>query len=184
MTRITLALPSALALSFLVISVSTAVVAGPAVSTWFQRSLDQDVFGYFLPKQPIGSGDYVLRSLSLGDLTEFEAFEAGENEIEGYAPIMMEFDDASSPEQTNELGQTYYEKSVRALPSAYRLTRHAIAFSSTTEDLGAVTFEGKIDLAALEQAMNDRSEKVVITGDLSFAGKLFQDVQFVYFGGD
>jgi hypothetical protein len=77
-----------------------------------------DPFGYYLPATDIRIGDLALSHIHIGGEGDLSAYEAGERVSPVYAPFMMQFDDMTSAEGVNELGQTYREVSFRVLPAA------------------------------------------------------------------
>ena len=138
-----------------------------------------------MPDREIKSGSMVFRMFSLGGPEEFDIYESGKNEYENYAPFMFQFEDISSKKGEIELGGIYYENSPRVLPVTYQITKEALVFTGTDKQLGKVSFKGRMDLAALKKAQKSEAyDKVVVVGDLTFAGKTFKKVEFTWFAGD
>jgi hypothetical protein len=132
-------------------------------------------------------GDMVLDHLAVGYETEFEAYEAGKRGPAAYAPVMLGFDDVSSPKRENEQGATYYEKTDRVLPTAYRVSVNEIVFVGKSDTLGKVTFSGELDAEALKKAkasLSHASAGPVLIGTLTIGGHVFRHVALSWFGGD
>lgn len=163
---------------------ATAKAAQAAALTGYVHHVTDDVFGYYMPDKDYRAGKFVFRNMSLGGVDDFTAYEGGKNAEKNFAPFMLEFDDTTSKQATNELGGTFYKNAPRVLPTAYKVTKTTLAFAGTDKQLGAVAFTGTLDLPALKAAQNGNDKAVVATGDLSFAGKTFKNVKFTWFGGD
>lgn len=164
---------------------AAATPAGPADPTGFTHTADADLFGYYQPVQPIQTGNWKLSNFHIGDEEGFDKWEGG-NRPDPYAPVMLEFDDVSSPTATGELGNTYHTVSERILPDAYVINGADIAFVDRDSKLGKVTFRGKLDLAAIAAAKreNAATEGPVMTGTLTVGDKTFENVAFTWYGGD
>ncbi|MBI3676247.1 MAG: hypothetical protein HY243_06480 [Proteobacteria bacterium] len=150
----------------------------------YSHDVTDDVFGYYMPDKDYRAGKFVFRNISLGGLEDFTTYEEGKTAEKNFAPFLLEFDDTTSKQATNELGGIYYKNAPRVLPIAYKVTKTTLAFAGTDKQLGAVTFTGTLDLRALKAAQNGNDKQVVATGDLTFAGKTFKNVRFTWFGGD
>lgn len=174
-----------IASALLACAISAPVFAAPAPSPTklFVREVKSDIFGYLMPQSELRAGRFVFRNIALGSADEFKTYESGKNDIPTYAPFMLEFDDVTSKQGTNELGQTYYENAPRVLPAFYVITAKSFAFWGTAKGIGDVSFRGMLDLAAMKAAQDD-PQKVVATGDLTFGGKTFKNVKLTWFGGD
>lgn len=156
--------------------------AAPAAQG-FRHAAGLDLFGYYFPKSDVMFGNFKLRQLNLGSAEEFEVYEKGQRISPNYAPVMLEFDDVTSPQKENELGQTYHEVSRRVLPDAYEVTAGTIRFHGHDEVLGEVAFEGRIDAAALARVRAGGAEEPVLTGVVT-AMRQRLNRAFVWFGGD
>lgn len=168
--------------AFLVVS---AALAGPLKG--FTHDNTQELFGYYMPKTEIRSGKFRLDTFSIGTLEELKAYESGKDRMATYAPVMFAFQDIASKPLKNEMGDTYYANEPRVLPVAYRIKGNTIAFMGRDPQVGTVTFAGTIDLKALKAAADGgtlSTDKVIIKGDLTVAGKLYKGVEFTWFGGD
>lgn len=162
---------------------TTTATATPAPLTGYVHDADSDVFGYYMPDKDYRVGKFVFRNISLGGAEDFDSYEGGHNTEKAFAPVMLEFDDTTSKQNTNELGGIYYANAPRVLPVAYKVSASGFAFSGTDKQLGTVTFTGKLDMAALKAAQEGK-DTVVATGDLTFGGKTFKNVKLSWFGGD
>ena len=154
----------------------------PALAGFFHQP-GHDVFGYYLPQTALTIGKYRLRELHLGGADEFESYEKGQRISPNYAPIMLEFDDTTSPQHENELGQPYHEVSGRVLPSAYRVTAQSVQFAGHDDQLGDVTYEGKLDAKALDRVRAGGASEPVLGGTLKALGQSVTKA-YVWFGGD
>ena len=158
--------------------------AAPAVQlTGFFHQPGLNQFGYYFAKAPIQFGNFKLRGLHLGAPEDFANYEKGQRISPNYAPIMLEFDDVTSPLRENELGQPYHEVSRRVLPNAYKVTAEQVSFRGQDDVLGQVSFEGQIDAKALERVHAGGAEETVLTGALTAMGQTLNRA-FVWFGGD
>ncbi|MBS0473143.1 MAG: hypothetical protein JSR60_18885 [Proteobacteria bacterium] len=162
-------------------------LAGDAPLKGFSHDNTQEIFGYYLPKAEIKSGKFRLDTFSIGTLDELKGWESGKDRMPTYAPVMFTFQDLMSKKLKNEMGDTYYANEPRVLPTAYRIKGNTIVFSGSDKQVGVVTFMGTIDLKALKAASDGgtlSTDKVIIKGDLTVAGKLYKGVEFTWFGGD
>lgn len=157
--------------------------SGPPAARGFHHAAGLDLFGYYFPKADVMVGTFKLRQLNLGSAEEFEAYEKGQRISPNYAPVMLEFDDVTSPQKQNELGQTYHEVSRRVLPDAYEVTAATIRFHGHDDVLGEVVFEGRLDAAALGRVRAGGAEEPVLTGVITAMRQRLNRV-FVWFGGD
>ena len=149
----------------------------------FRHAAGLDLFGYYFPQGDVMFGNFKLRQLNLGSAEEFEGYEKGQRISPNYAPVMLEFDDVTSPQKENELGQTYHEVSRRVLPDSYEVTAQSITFHGHDEILGEVAFEGQLDTAALARVRSGGPEEPVLKGVVS-AMRQKLNRAFVWFGGD
>ena len=149
----------------------------------FSHAPGLNLFGYYLAKAPVQFGNHRLRNVHLGAPEEFDSYEKGQRISAAYAPLMLEFDDITSPKRENELGQPYYEISRRVLPSAYRVTGQTVSFRGRDAVLGDVTFEGQFDAKALERVRAGGADEPVLSGVIVAMGQSVSR-SFVWFGGD
>jgi hypothetical protein len=171
---------------------------GPALagSKPFSHDKAADLQGYYVPAADpqsgaiteIRVGNFVLNALSIGDHNELKAFEkTGRSDIPTYAPVMLGFDDTTSPKGENELGQTYYERGERVLPTGYELTATSVSFHGVGQTLGPVTFEGAPDLARIRAARKSPShlsDGPALVGTLTVGDTVIRDVKLMWYGGE
>lgn len=157
--------------------------SAPVTGNAFVHSAQGDLSGYYLPVSDVAIGSLRLDHIFLGQAFEFEAWERGETSPT-FAPVMLQFDDVSSPMVATELGETH-SISVRVLPTRYSVTEDAIRFAGRSDELGSVSFNARIDQEALATARrNLGDEGAVLTGALIVGGRRFEDVRFLWYGGD
>jgi hypothetical protein len=177
--------PSRIAAFAFALIVSAAAFA--AGTPPFRHDNTAEIFGYYMPKTEIRVGKFRLDTLSIGTLDDMKKYESGKERLPTYAPVMFVFQDVTSKKLKNEMGDTYYANEPRVLPTSYRIRNSTITFSGTDKQVGAVSFSGTIDIKALnavrDQGLLD-TDKVIVTGDLTVAGKVFKGVKFRWFGGD
>lgn len=164
-------------------------VAAPAVPadpsfTGFKHDQKQDLFGYYYPTAEVKVDAYKLDHLHIGGPVGFGDWVAGRR-TKTYGPVMLEFQDVTSPARTNALGNTSYSVKLRVLPTAYALNDQTVRFVGTDSKLGEVRLDAKIDLAALKKAhARGKDAPPVITGALQVGDTPFKAVAFTWKGGD
>lgn len=158
---------------------------GEAALAGFQHGQTVDLSGYYLPLTPVQAGNWRLHHIAMSDARGFEVWQGGERS-QTYGPVMLHFDDVSSPTGTNELGGEYHEVTARVLPDAYEITDERVRFRGQAPGVGTVTFEGRLDAGELELAQRNLggTEGVVLTGTLSAGGRVFEGQQFRWWMGD
>jgi hypothetical protein len=150
----------------------------------FRHDASLEVFGYYLPAQKVMSGPYRLRNISLGSEDDFRNWEAN-HRLATYAPVMLEFDDTSSPRTTGETGAEGYAETVRVLPDRYAVGDDGVSFEGHDAKLGAVSFKGRFDAHGFAAAKRgDAPQAVVLIGEVKVGGKNFPETRFTWFGGD
>jgi hypothetical protein len=165
---------------------AAAAPAAPGEPSGFTHPAGDSLFGYYSPQTPLKVGNWQMNNFHIGDEDSFKAWEGGRR-TDTYAPVMIEFDDMSSPVGTNELGAEFHTVSERVLPTAYAITPDGrIDLVGQGAKLGKVTFHGQLDLAALQAATREdaSAEAVVMHGTLKVGDKSFDNVAFTYFAGD
>ena len=163
-----------------------AAPAGPVDPTGFTHPAGAMLFGYYMPTAEVKTGNWQLTNFHFGDEEGFKDWEAGRRSPT-YAPIMLEFDDVTSPKATTELGGEYHTVSERILPDAYSISADGkVDFVDKNSKLGRVTFHGRFDQAALQAATRENADTsgTVLTGTLKVGDKTFENVSFTWFGGD
>jgi len=143
---------------------------------------ETELFGYYIPDTDVGSGDIRLDHISVGMDWEFEEFFAGQPDR--YQPLVMAFDDVSSPTGVGELGNTYYEVSYAVFPENFLITDSAMTFSGTHEVIGTYSFEGTFNAAQVEAFHQGFPAEGALTGTLRIGDEVFENVSFQGWMGD
>jgi hypothetical protein len=152
-------------------------------SAAFVHAVEDDVSGYYLPTSDVQVGNYRLDHVFLGQGTEFGAWTGGERS-DTFAPVMLQFDDVSSPMVRSEIGEAH-SVTVRVLPIAYAVTDDRVRFAGQSDELGSVSADLRLDLAALATARrNLGSDAVVLTGAIQIGTRRFDDVPMRWWMGD
>ncbi len=154
----------------------------------FSHPAGVDLFGYYMPASEVQVGNFRLSHLHMGGVQEFSDWEGGERSGT-YAPVMLQFEDVTSPMVSNELGGESRSVTERALADAYRITPSGdVAFVDNHPRLGRIEFQGRMDMAALraDQAggPSGPDARTVLTGRLVIGDKVFDNLAFTWFGGD
>jgi hypothetical protein len=163
-----------------------ATPAEPAivVAEGFDHQPGLDASGYYLSPTPFKIGNYQFTHLAVGAPSDFETWEKGDRSST-FGPILIAFDDTTSPMAANELGGEAHTVSVRVLPDAYSFDAGELAFRGHDSRLGEVMFSGAFDQAALAQARADgSSQAAVLAGDLKIGDEPARKVTFTYWVGD
>ena len=136
----------------------------------FASSQQDDLSGYYIPADQMAANGWTFHHIFIGQASDFEAWEAGQRSAT-FAPIMIEFEDASSPMVQTEMGESRSGRA-RILPTSY----------SVSDD--RVRFEGRLDPEALAEARrNLGDENPVLTGTLS-VGRTQFGVRLRWWAGD
>jgi hypothetical protein len=154
--------------------------AAPAAATY---TASGDVSGYYMPMDPVQSGQWTLDHMFVGQAHEFASWQAGER-TGTFAPVMLQFEDASSPMAQTEMGE---QRSVtaRVLPTTFTVNDAQIRFEGRSAELGVVSFDGRLDQGALSTARrNLGDEGVVLTGSLKIGDGRPQAVRMRWWMGD
>ena len=143
-----------------------------AQATAFKHDLPEDVSGYYIPTKAVQVGDWRLHHLFLGQVPDFMAWRDGQRTA-GFAPIMMEFEAGDKARRT------------RLIPTAYDVTEDRVRFKATSRELGAVSFDGRLDQDALAKARRNLGDQgVVLKGTLKVGGRTFDGVSMRWWAGD
>lgn len=143
-----------------------------AQATAFKHDLPEDVSGYYIPTTAVEVGDWRLHHLFLGQVPDFMAWRDGQRTA-GFAPIMMEFEAGDKARRT------------RLIPTAYDVTENRVRFEATSRELGAVSFDGRLDQDALAKARRNLGDQgVVLKGTLKVGGRTFDGVSMRWWAGD
>jgi hypothetical protein len=157
--------------------------AGASAETGFSHATTADISGYYMPAEPVSVGKWGLNHIFVGQASEFETWERGAHS-DTFAPVMIEFDDTTSPMVDTEQGEAR-GISVRVLPTRYEVTDTTVSFDGQSAELGAVTFVGRLDPEALATSKrNLGGEEVVLTGTLAVGGQTARDVRLRWWMGD
>ncbi|HEY0600274.1 hypothetical protein [Brevundimonas sp.] len=153
----------------------------PAAS--FAHAMTSDLSGYYMPAGEVSAGKWRLDHLFIGQTAEFESWEGGARS-DPFAPVMLQFDDATSPMVETELGETH-SVTARVLPTSYAVSDTAVSFAGQSPEMGRVTFEGRLDPGALATARrNLGGEGVVMTGRLTVGEQAIDGVRMTWWMGD
>ncbi|MFI8682210.1 hypothetical protein ACIGFJ_07595 [Brevundimonas diminuta] len=143
-----------------------------AQATAFKHDLPEDVSGYYIPTTAVQVGDWRLHHLFLGQVPDFMAWRDGQRTA-GFAPIMMEFEAGDKARRT------------RLIPTAYDVTEDRVRFEAMSRELGAVSFDGRLDQDALAKARRNLGDQgVVLKGRLKVGGRTFDGVSMRWWAGD
>lgn len=138
----------------------------------FKHDLPEDVSGYYIPTETVRIDDWRLHHLFMGQVPDFMSWRDGARTA-GYAPIMLEFEAGDQARRT------------RLLPTAYGVTEERVRFEARSRDLGAVSFEGRLDPDALAKARRNLGDQgVVLKGTLKVGGRTFDGVSMRWWAGD
>lgn len=174
---------AALLAAFAVSACEQPSAPGEAPAAAFSHAATADISGYYMPAEPVRIGKWGLDHLFVGQASEFESWEGG-SRSETFAPVMLQFDDASSPMVATELGEAH-SVTARILPTRYDVTDTAVSFEGRSPELGKVSFDGRLDPDALATAKrNLGGDGVVMTGTLTAGGQTVRDVSLRWWMGD
>lgn len=149
----------------------------------FRHAATADLSGYYRPAAPVSVGRWSLDHLFVGPASEFAAWEGG-SRSETFGPVMLQFDDASSPMAPTDLGEAH-SITVRVLPIRYEVTDTAVSFEGRSPELGRVAFDGRLDPDALATAKRNLGDDgVVMTGTLTAGGQTVRGVRLRWWMGD
>ena len=149
----------------------------------FSHAMTADISGFYLPVEPVRIGQWSLDHIFVGQAPEFESWEGGARS-ETFGPVMIQFDDTTSPMVATELGEAH-GVTARVLPTSYAVTDARVAFEGESPELGRVTFEGRLDQGALATARrNLGGDGVVLTGNLTADGQTVSGVRLTWWMGD
>lgn len=165
------------AATLLALSLSFAAWAAPA----FKSDKSHDYFGYYLPVKAPKAGPWRLRNLFIAPPADFRSFEAG-REPKAFGAVMFEFDDVTSRKKINEMGQDYYSRDARVLPTTYALTASGLHFEGRDKALGPVVFDGTFAKGFFKKKGTD-TQDALLHGTLTVGKRSFA-VDFTWFGGD
>ena len=159
--------------------------APPPAAGGFSHVKGEDVFGYYIPNSEVKVGNWRLQNISFGQKADFVAWEAGAQGGPS-APIMFDFVDVTTANGENEMGQTTYAKTLRVLPTSYKIGGGDLKFTGQDPSLGVVQLDGTIDMAALKRARaaGPGAQETVLRTGLMIGQTPFKTLSFNWFGGD
>lgn len=138
----------------------------PAVASAgaFRHSQSEDLSGFYTPVAETGDGEGRLLLVFIGQPADFEAWERGPRDG-GFAPILLEFAGGE-----------------RVLPERYEVTDDRVRFSGTSEELGRVTLEARLDGGALALARRNlgTDEEPAMEGTVAIDGRTYGGVKFAW----
>lgn len=160
-----------------------APVAAPL--TGFAHDAAFDAAGYYKPAIDLTIGNHRLSQVSVGAPSDFAEWEGGQREGL-FGPILVEFDDITSPLETNELGQSVHKVRLRVLPEAYSLSSGTITFKGKDAVLGEVRINGAFDETAFKAARDTGSSgsTPVLVAVVQVGDAVIRDRKFTFFVGD
>lgn len=154
------------------------------VAEGFRHQAGLDASGYYLSPTPFQIGDYRFAHMAIGAPSDFQTWEKGDHSST-FGPILIQFDDLTSPLVPNELGGEGHSVTLRVLPDAYSFDAGKLTFRGKDAKLGEVLFVGTFDQAALARAQADgSSQSTVLSGDLKIGDQPVRKVAFTYWVGD
>lgn len=157
--------------------------APAATSAAFNYTSPADISGYYMPVEPVRIGPWSLDHLFVGQASEFETWEGG-SRSKTFGPVMIQFDDASSPAVATGPGQAH-GVTARVLPIRYDVTDTTVSFEGRSPELGRVAFDGRLNPDALATARRNLGDDgVVMTGILTAGGQTVRDVRLRWWMGD
>lgn len=149
----------------------------------FNHSMGSDLSGYYMPASEVRIGKWSFDHIFVGQAQDFQAWEGG-SRSETFGPVMLQFDDVTSPMVQTEIGEAR-SITARVLPTAYSVTDTSVSFEGTSPELGMVSFEGVLDPGALATSRrNLGNEGIVVTGALTVGNTPARNVQLRWWGGD
>ncbi|MBX9801600.1 MAG: hypothetical protein K2Y04_02415 [Caulobacteraceae bacterium] len=155
----------------------------PPATAAFSHAISADLSGYYLPASEVRIGNWSFDHIFVGQAQDFRSWEGG-SRSETFGPVMLQFEDVTSPMVQTEIGETR-SVSARVLPGAYSVTDTSLSFEGRSPELGRVRFEGTLDPAALATSRrNLGDEGVVVTGQLTVGDAPAQTVQLRWWAGD
>ena len=156
--------------------------AGPSAAP-FSHTAAYDLSGYYLPQTEVRIGKWSFDHLFVGQAAEFRAWEGGAGS-ETFAPVMLQFDDATSPMRQTEIGEAR-SITARVLPMRYSVSDTRITFEGRSPELGLVVFEGRLNSEALATSRrNLGDEGAVVAGTLKVGNAPARPVSLRWWMGD
>ena len=155
----------------------------PAPAPAFSHAMSADLSGYYLPANEVRIGKWSFDHVFIGQAQEFEAWEGG-NRSGTFGPVMLQFDDVTSPMVQTEIGEAR-SITARVLPTTYSVSDNRVRFAGHSPELGAVHFIGVLDVDALATSRRNLGEEgVVLVGTLKVGDAPAQGVRLRWWAGD
>lgn len=149
----------------------------------FTHTVSGDVSGYYLPMDAARVGKWSFDHVFVGQGAEFDSWQAGQRGGT-FAPVMLQFDDTTSPMVATEIGEAH-SVTARVLPTSYSVNDAEIRFEGRSPELGVVMFSGRLDQGALATARRNLGDDgVVLTGSLKVGDHPAQAVRLRWWMGD
>lgn len=138
--------------------------AASSASGAFRHSQSEDLSGFYTPVAETGEGEARLLLVFIGQPADFEAWEKGSRDG-GFAPVMLEFAGGE-----------------RVLPERYEVSDSRVRFSGTSEALGRVTLDARLDGGALALARRNlgTDEDPAMEGTVTVDGRSHGGVKFAW----
>ena len=136
----------------------------PAADGAFRHAQSEDLSGFYTPVAETGEGEGRLLLVFIGQPADFEAWEKGTRDG-GFAPVMLEFAGGE-----------------RVLPERYEVSDSRVRFSGTSEALGRVTLDARLDGGALALARRNlgTDEDPAMEGTVTVDGRSYGGVKFAW----
>ncbi len=136
----------------------------PAVDPNFRHDQTEDLSGFYFPAGEVGEGDARLLLVFIGQEPEFQSWEKGERGG-GFAPVILEFAGGE-----------------RVLPDRYSVSDDRVRFSGTSEDLGRVTLDVRLDAGSLALAKRNLGpdSEPALEGTVSVGGRTYSGIKFAW----
>lgn len=152
-------------------------------ATAFSYASTGDMSGYYMPLGDVRIGKWNFDHVFVGQAAEFRSWTGGDRNAT-FAPVMLQFDDVTSPMVQTELGEAH-SVTARVLPTRYVVSDERVRFEGTSPELGRVSFDGRLDQGALATSRrNLGDEGVVLTGTLTAGGETVRGVRLRWWMGD
>ncbi len=157
----------------------------PPAAAAFNHSISADLSGYYMPASETRVGKWSFGHIFVGQPQEFEAWEGGRSN-EHLAPVLIQFDDTSSPMVADKFGRAVeHIVTIRVLPTAYSVSDTAINFQGRSPELGLVRFDGLLDPGALARPRRSLGDEgLLLTGRLTVGDSTAQNIQLRWWSGD
>ncbi len=149
----------------------------------FVRDRNLHAAGHYDAETDVRIGKYKLERVNVAPPEVFDAYEHDDTGAKP-PPFALVFGDTTTKARQVESG-TIYSGELYVVCSRYSLTREAVTCHGSDDDLGEVTFAGKIesDFAArlsVDGGPTPGFQAAAMTGDVTAGGKTTKGVSFDY----